>query len=96
MQDVLKAMSVLGLPELAIVGDSEKLTLQAIDVKNPSADTYSVDIGETDRAFRAVFRAENIKTIDGDYSVQISSKGISQFTGTEATYWIAIEQSSSF
>lgn len=96
MQDVLKAMSVLGLPELAIIGDGEKLTLQAIDVKNPSADTYSTDIGETDRAFRAVFRAENIKTIDGDYNVQISSKGISQFSGIEATYWIAIEQSSSF
>jgi hypothetical protein len=96
MQDVLKAMSVLGLPELAIVGDGSSLTLQAIDVKNPSADTFSVAIGDTDLAFRAVFRAENIKIIDGDYQVQISSKGISQFTGVEATYWIAIEQSSTF
>jgi hypothetical protein len=96
MQDVLKAMSVLGLPELAIVGDGSTLTLQAVDVKNSSSDTFSVDIGETDLAFRAVFRAENIKILDGDYQVQISSKGISQFTGAEATYWIAIEQSSTF
>ena len=96
LQDVMKAMSVLGLPELAIVGDGDRLTIQAIDVKNPSADTFSVDLGETDKTFRAVFRSENIKVIDGDYRVQISAKGLSQFTGTEATYWIAIEQSSTF
>jgi len=96
MQDVLKAMNVLGLPELAIVGDGDSLTLQALDVKNPSADTFSVDIGETDKTFRAIFRAENIKIIDGDYQVQISSKGISKFIGSDVTYWIAIEQTSSF
>jgi hypothetical protein len=96
MQDVLKAMSVLGLPELAIVGDGDDLSIQAIDVKNPSADTFSVGIGNTDKVFRAVFRAENIKIVDGDYQVQISSKGISKFVGPEVTYWIAIEQSSTF
>jgi hypothetical protein len=96
MQDVLKAMSVLGLPELAIVGDGENLTLQALDVKNSAADTFSVSIGETDKVFRAIFRAENIKIIDGDYQVQISSKGISKFIGPDVTYWIAIEQTSTF
>lgn len=96
MQDVLKAMSVLGLPELAIVGDGESLTLQALDVKNSAADTFSVSIGETDNVFRAIFRAENIKIIDGDYQVQISSKGISKFIGPDVTYWIAIEQTSTF
>jgi hypothetical protein len=96
MQDVLKAMNVLGLPELAIVGDGESLTLQALDVKNSAADTFSVSIGETDKVFRAIFRAENIKIIDGDYQVQISSKGISKFIGPDVTYWIAIEQTSTF
>lgn len=96
MQDVLKAMNVLGLPELAIVGDGEHLTLQALDIKNSAADTFSVSIGETDKVFRAIFRAENIKIIDGDYQVQISSKGISKFIGPDVTYWIAIEQTSTF
>jgi hypothetical protein len=96
LQNVLKAMNVLGLPELAIVGDGSRLMLQAVDTKNPSADNFSVNLGDTDNVFRAVFRAENIKVIDGDYQVKISSKGISQFVGTEAIYWIAIEQSSSF
>lgn len=96
LQDVLKAMGILGLPELAITGDGSKLTLEAVDVKNTSTDTFSIDIGETDLAFRAVFRAENMKIIDADYRVEISSRGISKFVGPDCTYWIAIEQSSTF
>lgn len=96
IQNVTKALGVLGLPEIAIVGDGSKVMLQAVSCKEASSDTYSIDIGETDAAFRAIFRAENLKMIDGDYNVKISSKGISQFTGIEATYWIAIEQTSTF
>lgn len=96
LQDVLKAMGILGLPELAIVGDGSRLTLEAVDIKNPSTDTFSIAIGETDRAFRAVFRAENMKIIDGDYNVEISTRGISKFVGIDCHYWIAIETTSTF
>ena len=89
-------MNVLGLPELAVVGEGTNVMLQAIDVKNPSAVEYSIVVAETDKTFRAVFRAENLKLMDGDYQLTISSKGISQFTSTEATYWIAVEASSTF
>jgi len=95
-QSVIKALSVLGLPEIAIVGDGENITLEAIDTKNPSADTYSVIVGQSDKVFRAIFRSENLKIMDGDYNVTISSKGISQFMGTEASYWIAVESTSTF
>jgi hypothetical protein len=96
LQDVLKAMSVLSLPELAFVGDGERLSIQAIDMKNPSADTFSIALGTTNLTFRAVFRSENIKVIDSDYQVKISAKGLSQFIGVEATYFVAIEASSTF
>jgi hypothetical protein len=96
IQNVTKALGVLGLPEIAIVGDGSKVMLQAVNCKENSSDTYSIDVGKTDFAFRAIFRAENLKMVDGDYAVKISSKGISQFTGAEATYWIAIEQTSTF
>lgn len=95
-QNVTKALSVLGLPEIAIVGDGENISLEAIDTKNPSADTYSVVVGQSDNVFRAIFRSENLKIMDGDYQVSISSKGISQFVGTEVSYWIAVESTSTF
>lgn len=95
-QAVMKALGILGLPEIAVVGDGETVSLQAIDSKAGSADTYSINVGQTDLVFRAIFRAENMRMMDGDYAVKISSKGISQFIGLEATYWIAIEASSTF
>lgn len=96
IQSVLKALGVLDLPEIAVVGDGDRISLQAIDSKNSSSDTYSVDVGESDRVFRAVFRSENLKMIEGDYTLKVSAKGISQFIGTDVTYWIAIEASSQF
>jgi hypothetical protein len=96
IQTVMKALGVLSLPEIAVVGNGDKISLQAIDSKAGTADNYSINVGETDLAFRAIFRAENMKMMDGDYEVKISSKGISQFVGVEATYWIAVESTSTF
>lgn len=96
IQSVIKALGVLDLPEIALVGDGERISLQAMDSKNAASDTYSIDVGETDRVFKAIFRAENLKMIEGDYTLKISSKGISQFIGTDVTYWVAIESSSQF
>lgn len=94
LKDVEKAAGVLGLPEIAVVGDGSKIMLQAIDSKVPSGDTYSVVLGETDKEFRAIFKSENIKIIPGDYSVSISAKGVALFKGENIEYWIAVEKSS--
>ena len=96
LKDVEKAAGVLALPEIAVVGDGTTVSLQAIDTKNPSGDVYSVEIGTTDKVFKAIFKSENIKIIPGDYQVSISSAGISNFSGKEVDYWIAVEASSQF
>jgi hypothetical protein len=96
LQSVMKALGVLGLPEIAVVGEGGNIFIKAIDSKSPTTNNYSIKVGETDKSFRAIFRAENMKMMDGDYDVQISSKGISQFTGPDISYWIAVEASSTF
>ena len=42
------------------------------------------------------FKVENLKVIKGDYSVEISSQGISHFTHSilPVEYWIALEPDS--
>lgn len=92
----IKAMSVLGLPELLVVGSDGVLSLQAADTKNKSGDTYVIEIGETDKNFTAIFKAENLKILPGTYEVTISSKGFSHFKGDKLDYWIAIEATSTF
>lgn len=96
LRDVEKAAGILALPEIAVVGDGKNISLQAVDTKNPTGDVYSIVIGKTDKAFKAIFKAENIKIIPGEYEVNISSKGISHFSGEGVEYFIAVEQSSVF
>lgn len=93
---VQKAMGVLKLPELAICGDGQNITVEAVDLKNPSADTFAIKVGQTTHKFKMVFKSENIKVIAGDYDVAISSKGISHFRGEDVDYWIVAEANSSF
>ena len=94
--EVMKALGVMGFPEVALVGENGKLNLRATDTKNPSADKYDVEVGETDLDFTAVFKSENLKILPGDYTVNISSKGISHFVGNDVEYWISIESNSNF
>lgn len=93
---VSKATSVLGVPEIAVVGDNGQILLQAFDSNNPTGDYYSLAIGETDKRFRAIFKSENLKMLPGVYNVQISRNGLSLFKGEFVEYWIAVEQSSTF
>lgn len=94
--NVSKALGILGVPEVAVVGDGERIMLQAVDSKVSSSNFYSVNVGETDKVFRAIFKSENLKMIPDDYDVVLSSAGISKFSGVEATYFVAIEASSTF
>ena len=96
LRDVEKAAGVLGLPEISVVGEAGKIYLRAVDSKNPSGDVYSVEIGEGNKEFMAIFKSENIKILPDNYEVNISTRGISHFSGPQAEYWIAVEQSSKF
>lgn len=91
-----RSCGILALSEILVVGDGEKVYLRAADSKTPNGMYDSIEIGTTDKTFRAVFKAENIKIIPGDYEVSISSKGISHFVGKEVEYYIAVESNSTF
>jgi len=92
----LKALSVIGCPELAVTGEDGVIYLEAINVKNDAASTYRVEVGTTTAKFRQVFLAENIKLISSDYHVNISSRGLAHFKGTDVEYWISTESSSTY
>lgn len=96
LQGVLKGVGVLGLNAIAICGDNKNITLEAVDTSQASNDTYSVVVGETDTKFSAVFSAEKMRMVDSDYTVTLSKNYVSEFVGTDVTYWIAMETSSVF
>jgi hypothetical protein len=99
IQRLIKAAAILQLPNICVKGDGEKITITATDVKTPTANEFSLDIGVTDKVFNMVFIVDNIiKLISNDYNVKISSKGISKFENFDnhITYFIANEASSNF
>ena len=87
IQDVQKALGVLQLHQIAVKGDGEEVLFQANS--NMDNNNFSIVVGKTTKTFEAVFKAENLKLIAGDYNVQISSKG-AHFYNEEIEYWIAI------
>lgn len=92
----MKALGVLGSPEIGIVGDGDSIFLQTLNSKDVSSSSYKVRLGETDKTFRFIVLPENMKLLPGDYDVTMSAKGFSHFKGNDVEYWLAIEATSTF
>ena len=94
---LMRGVTTLNLPDIAVKGDGKEISIVAIDKKTPSND-YSIVVGESDKKFTAYFKTENFKMIPDDYDVAISKAKISHFInkGKPIQYWIAIEPDSEF
>ena len=98
LDSVRKASAVLQVPDCMIVGDGETVQLRVGDKKNTGSNSFSVQVGETDRVFKANLKTENLKLLPGDYDVTVSSKNLAQFVSHSrpVTYFIAVEPDSTF
>ncbi len=98
LDKLLKAAAVYQLPDLCVVGEAGVVRLVVRDKKNDTSNSYSVQVGETDKEFSFNFKVENIKIIPGSYDVVVSSKLLSEFTNSNYNlkYYIALEPDSTF
>ena len=96
--NLMKGITTLNLPDVAVKGDGDKIKMIAMDKKNKSSNEYSINVGESDKKFVAFFRTENFKQIVDDYDVAISKAKISHFVNRNKSvqYWIALEPDSEF
>ena len=97
LSEVLKATSILQLQSISVVGKDGAVNVVVADPKNPSSNKFSVDVdGQSSADVNMIFNAENLKMIPGDYSVKISSKGISSFKNDklDLEYFIAVDSKS--
>ena len=96
-----KAASTLGHSEVSIKAKDGVLSLSVVENQNATSNAFSIDIdGEfkQDAVFNFIISISNLKILQGDYDVEISSKLITQFKNKELplTYWIALEKSSTY
>lgn len=96
LQSVIKAAGVLQLPEIAFVGRDGIVYLQAINSANPSADTFGIEVGDTEDIFQLIIKTENLKLIPQNYEVKLSPRGLACFEAVDVMYYVAIESKSTF
>ena len=87
---LMRGVSTLSLPDIAVKGDGKEISIVATDKKTPSSNDYSIVVGETDKKFTAYYKTENFKMIQDDYDVAISAQKISHFINRNKPiqYWV--------
>jgi hypothetical protein len=98
LSQVLKIAGVMGLSNIAVIGDGKKITFVTLNAVDSESDTFSIEVGASKAKFKFIFTTENLKMIPGNYTVAISSKGIAYFKNNSdpIEYWIATEAGSSY
>ena len=93
-----KTASVLRAADVSIIGDGTNMTIAVGDKKNATGNSYSANVGATDKTFRVNLKVENLKMLPGDYQVSVSSKKISRFqsASSDLVYYVAVEADSTF
>jgi hypothetical protein len=93
IDSVIKAAGVLKLSEVAFISDGSTISLSAVDSKNPTADAYEVVVAEgvDTTSFKMIIKVENLKLMQNDYEVSLSTKGLAHFKSSKAEYYIALE-----
>ena len=85
---------------MSVSHDGTAIVLSVIDNNDKTSNVFSIAVdGNTESEnFNFVFNISNLKMIDGDYEVSISSKLISHFVNksTSVEYWCALEKSSTY
>ncbi len=102
LSQIRKAASALGHSEMSITATDDGVNIKVFDSKDSSANIYNIqlanDAGYKEGQFEFVINISNLKLLDGDYEVKISSKLISEWKNTTkpVRYYIALEKNSNY
>jgi hypothetical protein len=100
MSRIKRAASVFGHTEVAVTKEDGVIVLTVLNNEDPTSNTLKIAVdGNSDAEdFKMIFNINNLKMIDGDYDVYLSSKLISHFVNTESNveYWVALQKTSKF
>jgi len=71
---LLNFSNILGLPDLKLYSKEGKMLFQALERKNPSSNTYEVQVGQGSFNEEYFFNRELLKLLPGDYKVEVATK----------------------
>ena len=100
--ELKKASSVLGLPDLSFVSSEDGVSAILSDKSNATNNTFSLDIKnstfEEGTEFNFDFKIEHLRFIPGNYRMKIAEKVVCEFQkiSSDLTYWVAVQSTSSY
>ena len=98
MNKIKRAASVFGHTDVSVTKEDGSIVLTVLNNEDPTSNTMKIVVdGSSDLDdFKLIFNINNLKMIDGDYDVYLSSKLISHFVNTESNveYWVALQKTS--
>lgn len=95
LSQIQKTASVLRATDVAFIADGSNLTVVVADKKNPTGNSFSTSLLQTDKNFTVYMKVDNLKLMQGDYVVEFASaKRISRWTNGDLNYVIAVEADS--
>jgi hypothetical protein len=93
-----RAANTLSVTDIVITAGDSGAIVSVCDLDNPTSNSYEIEFEgiEIPEEAKLVFNISNLKVIPDNYEVSVSSKFVSEFVGSNATYYIALEKSSAF
>jgi hypothetical protein len=90
---MLKASSVLQLPQITFISDENGLSAKLHDEDDETSNNYTVSLGDSSTEFEVTFDMEHLRLLPGDYEVTVSQGPVVQFKNLsiDLTYWIAVK-----
>jgi hypothetical protein len=100
LNELMRASSVLGVPDLSLESANDRMVLRVWNRKDPTSHDFSIDVGEniSGAEFQFLFKVENLRLLPAEYSVSVSDKKVAQFESqsNDVTYWISLETDSTY
>lgn len=101
LSSLKRTAPILGYNEISITPEGDKVKLTVVDINDPTSDafsTYATGTFEQGVNFNFVLNVNNLKIVNEDFDVSISSRLIANFQSLESPteYFIALEKSSTY
>jgi len=93
---IQKTAGIIGASDVVFTGDGETVTVVVTDKKNSTSNTFSKELGKTDKKFESFLKQDNMKFLMDDYTVSISEKKIANLVSERVEYFVSLETDSTF
>lgn len=94
LKSIFDATAMFQAPQIAFIGDGEKMLLTTFNIRDPKSDKLEIEIGETDWDCSVIIDMDLIQFLKRDYRVTLSKRGLIEWKSDNIVYYITASEKS--